>query len=342
MNQTKKIYFTLGTIILLLGVIAAVVLVWGREKYFFKQTSTGLAYKVKEKGEGPLPAAGQLLLLEMIYRTKDNQVIFNSDDLGFPMIAPYGEIVDKADGGMYEAIAMLQKGDKYIFKMPAKTLLGAQFETLAAKHQLEENTPLYVHLHLKDVTTEEGMKEIEVNYFQAMMKKREEQAAQQLPKDVEAINAYLSKHQLQATATPSGLRYMLTTPGQGAYPQAGDIVSVNYIGKTLEGQVFDTNILEESKKHNLYDAKRSYEPMKFTIGQGNMIPGFEEGIQLLNKHAKASLVVPSVLAYRDLDLSPHIKPHSSLIFEVELVDIQTGGDTKKQIVGAEVGKKNKQ
>lgn len=337
MNKPRRFYLITGAVILLLGVVALVAVV-GRDRYFFKQTSTGLAYKVKEKGQGPSPSAGQILLIEMMYQTKDNQVIFNSDDMGFPMIAPYDEIVDKADGGIYEAIGMLQKGDRYIFKLPAKALLGVQFETLADKHKLQESTPLYLHLYLKDVTTEEGMKEIEAAYFQTMMKKRQEQAAQQLPKDIEAINAYLHKHQLQATATASGLRYRVTIPGQGANPQAGDIVSVNYIGRTLEGQVFDTNMVEEAKKHNLYDARRGYEPMKFTIGQGSMIPGFEEGIKLLNKHAKASLLVPSVLAYRELDLSPHIKPHSSLIFDVELVDIQSGG-MKKGMVDAEVVKK---
>lgn len=339
MNKPRKIYFLLAALILVVGVLA-VLAVKGRDRYFFKQTNTGLAYKVKDKGQGIAPTAGQILLLEMMYKTKDNQVIFNSEDLGFPMIAPYEEIADKTDGGIYEAIGMLQKGDRYIFRLPAKTLLGPQFETLAAQHQLQADTPLYVNLYLKDITTEEGMKEIEATYLKNMMKKRQEQAAQQLPKDIEAIHAYLQQHQLQADTTSSGLRYRITHPGQGASPQPGDLVSVNYIGRTLEGQVFDTNMAAEAKQHKLYDARRKYEPMQFTIGQGSMIPGFEEGIKLLNKHAKASLLVPSVLAYRELDLSPHIKPHSSLIFDVELVDIQTGS-MKQGLVDAEKAKKKK-
>lgn len=320
MNKTKRFYFIIAVVMLLLGVVALVI---GRDRYLFKQTSTGLAYKIGEKGQGPMPTVGQILLLGMTYKTKENQVIFNTDDIGFPMVVPYEEILGKADGGIYEAIGMLQKGAKYIFKLPAKTLLGAQFETLAAKHKLQEDTLLYLHLHLQDITTEEGMKTIEAEYFQTMMKKRQEQVAQQLPKDIEVINAYLSKHQLEASTTPSGLRYIILSSGKGANPQAGDIVSVNYVGKTLEGEVFDTNIVEEAKTHNLYDARRKYEPMRFTIGEGSMIPGFEEGIVLLNKQAKASLLLPSVLAYGEMELPPHIKPHASLIFEVELVDIQT-------------------
>jgi FKBP-type peptidyl-prolyl cis-trans isomerase len=61
--------------------------------------------------------------------------------------------------------------------------------------------------------------------------------------------------------------------------------------------------------------------MKFRIGEGVVIEGFEEGIKLLNKHAKPRLFIPSVLTYGELDISQHIKPHSNLIFEVELVDI---------------------
>jgi FKBP-type peptidyl-prolyl cis-trans isomerase len=323
MHKPRRIYLIIGIIVLLAGALA-VLAIMNRDQYFFKRTSTGLAYKIKEKGQGPSPTAGQILLLEMMYRTKDNQVIFNSDERGFPTIVPYDEIVGKADGSIYEAIGMLQKGDKYIFRLPAKTLLGVHFETLAAQHKLKEHTPLYLHLYLKDMTTQEGIQELEAAYFQAMMQRKQEKAAEQLPKDIEAINAYLHNNQLQAMATPSGLRYRILTPGQGAHPQAGDIVSVNYIGRTLDGQVFDTNLIAEAKQHNLYDASRSYEPMQFTIGQGSMIPGFEEGIKLLNKHAKASLFVPSVLAYGELDLSPHIKPHASLIFDVEVVDIQQG------------------
>jgi FKBP-type peptidyl-prolyl cis-trans isomerase len=295
----------------------------GCDRCLFTKTRTGLSYRIEEKGKGPKPTHGQLLLIDLLYQTKDKEVLFNSNDNNAPVVVPYDDSLYTADGGIYEAISMLAKGDKYIFKIPAKTLLGDQFKTLAEKHTLQENTPLYLHMYLKDITTEEEFQKMEAEYYQAMIDQQKQQAAQQLPKDLEVINDYLKKNQINAFTTSSGLRYVIDQPGQGDNPQPGNTVKVNYIGKTLEGQVFDTNIVEEAQKHNLYDARRKYEPMTFQIGEGGMIEGFEEGIKLLKKQAKARLFIPSVLAYKDLELKPYIQPHANLIFEVELVDIIT-------------------
>ena len=108
-------------------------------------------------------------------------------------------------------------------------------------------------------------------------------------------------------------------------PTTGNIVKINYIGKTLKGEMFDTNVVEEAKKNGTYDARRSYEPLEFSIGNGSVIEGFEEGIKLLTKNGKARLYIPSVLAYGEHALSEQIKANSNLIFEIELVDIVTQG-----------------
>ncbi len=293
----------------------------GCDKSLFKQTNTGLFYRVEHKGKGPKPTNGQLLLLDMSYQTKDKDILFNSSDSPSLIVVTYDDKLYQADGGIYEAISMLEKGDKIIFKIAAKKLLGAQFEGLAEKHQLQEDTPLYLYMCLKDIITEEEFQKLQAEHYLNMVNKKKQKSAQQLPKDIEIIDKHLKEQQIKALSTESGLRYVIDASGEGNTPQPGNTVRVNYIGKTLSGQVFDTNILEVAKNNNLYDARRTYEPIEFRIGERGMIEGFEEGIKLLNKHAKARLFIPSVLAYGELDINQHIKPHSNLIFEVELVDI---------------------
>lgn len=108
--------------------------------------------------------------------------------------------------------------------------------------------------------------------------------------------------------TESGLRYKILKEGSGPKAENGDSVSVHYRGELPDGQVFDSS----------YERR---EPIGFRLGEGRVIPGWEEGIAKLNKGAKAKLIIPYWLAYGERGYGP-IPPKAVLIFEVELVDIQ--------------------
>jgi FKBP-type peptidyl-prolyl cis-trans isomerase len=296
----------------------------GCDKCFYKTTSTGLQYKIEKEGEGPKPKNGELLLMEIICKTTDGEIVLDYTDSDAPVIIAYDDITLHADGSVDEAISMLKKGDRFIFKLPAKKVLGGEFPKLATQHQLKEDTLLYTHMYLKDITDKEQLKQIEKERYKAMLEKRKDYITKQLPKDLEVVDNYLNKNQIEALKTQSGLRYVIDKPSnKGAHPQLGDKVKVHYVGKNLEGQVFDTSIAEVAQQNDIYDARRPYEPLEFRIGEGSMIEGFEEGVKLLKKHAKAHLFLPSVLAYGEAEFPPYIKAHSNLIFEVELVDIIT-------------------
>ena len=114
-----------------------------------------------------------------------------------------------------------------------------------------------------------------------------------------------------AMTTPSGLQYLELTPGTGDAPKAGDIVSVHYTGTLTDGTVFDTSI-------------QRGEPIKFELGSGQVIPGWDEGIALMKKGGKARLTIPPNLAYGERGAGGVIPPNATLIFEVELVDVQPG------------------
>jgi len=123
----------------------------------------------------------------------------------------------------------------------------------------------------------------------------------------EAAAKELEQHTQGMEQTPSGLFYEITKPGTGGQPKTGDQVAVHYRGLLLDGTVFDS-----SYQRN--------DPIRFPIGQGRVIPGWDEGIALLSKGASAKLVIPSHLAYGEQGAGGVIPPNATLIFEVELVD----------------------
>lgn len=109
-------------------------------------------------------------------------------------------------------------------------------------------------------------------------------------------------------ATPSGLRYKMIQKGDGAKAQKGKIVSVHYEGSLLSGQVFDSSYKRNS-------------PIDFELGIGQVIPGWDEGISLLQVGDKARFVIPSELAYGSAGAGGVIPPNASLIFDVELMKV---------------------
>ncbi len=113
---------------------------------------------------------------------------------------------------------------------------------------------------------------------------------------------------------PSGLQYKIIKAGTGVKPKAEDQVKCNYEGKTLEGKVFDS-----SMKRN--------EPAVFPVNR--VIPGWTEALQLMPIGSKWELYIPAALAYGEKGAGQDIKPNSTLIFEVELLEIVKPEAVKK-------------
>ncbi|HMB64106.1 MAG TPA: peptidylprolyl isomerase [Eudoraea sp.] len=108
--------------------------------------------------------------------------------------------------------------------------------------------------------------------------------------------------------TRSGLRYKIIQKGNGEKAQKGNTVSVHYEGSLNGGRVFDS-----SYKRN--------EPIDFQLGVGQVIPGWDEGIGLLQVGDKARFIIPSDLAYGEAGAGGVIPPNATLIFDVELIDV---------------------
>lgn len=109
-----------------------------------------------------------------------------------------------------------------------------------------------------------------------------------------------------ATKTASGLVMTTLKPGTGASPKATDKVKVHYQGTLTDGTVFDSSLQRN-------------EPATFPLN--GVIPCWTEAVQLMKVGQKSRVVCPAALAYGDRGVPPKIKPGSTLVFEVELLDI---------------------
>jgi hypothetical protein len=114
-----------------------------------------------------------------------------------------------------------------------------------------------------------------------------------------------------------------TTPGTGAEAKDGDKVKVHYTGRLL-------------KTNYVFDSSKDREPFAFTIGKGEVIKGWDEGVAGMKVGGKRKLTIPSRLGYGDEGSPPKIPGKATLVFDVELVAIvsdkpaETKGDTKKK------------
>lgn len=134
-------------------------------------------------------------------------------------------------------------------------------------------------------------------------------------KNLEEETAFLAKNKSEAgvVTTASGLQYKIITEGKGATPGDSSIVTVNYEGKLLNGQEFDSSI------------KRG-QPAEFPIAA--VIPGWTEMLKLMKVGEKVQVWIPSALAYGPRGRQPQIPGNSLLSFEMELLGVKAMNDNK--------------
>ncbi|MCD4664799.1 MAG: FKBP-type peptidyl-prolyl cis-trans isomerase [Bacteroidales bacterium] len=124
-------------------------------------------------------------------------------------------------------------------------------------------------------------------------------------KELEQLQVYLDEKNITTEPTASGLYYIETVAGTGGSPVTNNKVQVHYEGKFLDGEVFDSSI-------------ERGEPIEFKLGLGEVIKGWDEGISYMKKGGKATLIIPSNLAYGE-EGNTTIPGYSTLIFDVELI-----------------------
>ncbi len=263
----------------------------------YKTTESGLIYKIHEKGtDTASPKVGNFLDVDMTYGTEDT-VLFDSRTLPTQQKMQVPMVASVHQGDIYEGFALLHGGDSATFIVLADSVWQKLFRMPKAPPEFDSIEYIHFHIRLNEVLTVEEMNK---------RKEAEEAAAKE--KELTERIEYINNNYPDAKPTESGLYYIRTKNGKGKKAEAGQTVKVHYTGTLLDGTKFDSSVDRDT-------------PFEFPLGQGRVIKGWDEGIAMMKKGEKGFLIIPSEMGYGPRGSGPVIGPYSTLIFEVELLDI---------------------
>lgn len=259
----------------------------------YDKTDSGLYYKFYNDIEGNNPQIMDIMDVFISCKINDTLVIMPENR----NLIQLGESMFKGD--IYEGLSMMSIGDSASFIVRTDSTLITLFGMPVLPPNVTADDILKFEVKLNDFYPKSELKKRQIGYIK-------EAFPEETVKAENELEQYLKDNNITATPTETGLYYVKTKDGNGENPQPETLVKVHYTGKLLDGTVFDSS-------------EDSNEPFQFVLGVGQVISGWDEGIQLMSKGEKGVLYIPFYLAYVDRQAGI-IPPFSNLIFEVELVD----------------------
>jgi FKBP-type peptidyl-prolyl cis-trans isomerase FkpA len=279
-------------------------------------TPKGLQYHIFTNSTGTKIKLSDVISFNAVQKTDKDSVLFSTYAAGKPVklqVQPSQNV-----GDMMDIFPLLAVNDSVMVLLPTDSVFKGHEEQRPPFLAKVKNLVFTIKI-IQVQSLDEAMAE-----RNAAMEKVKAEAAKL--KGVEAVDRdkYIADHKLVAKTTLSGLKYVITKPSLKRKPLKGDTVYVNYAGRTLEGKLFDSSIESVAKEAGLNQPGRAYEPLNFVLGEGHVIKGWDEGLALLGEGGKATLIIPSSIAYGEQGAGADIKPYSTLVFDVELVKIKAG------------------
>ena len=258
----------------------------------YSSHSSGLKYKfIETNPSGKSPKIGDIVVLSVKYLSEEDKLIDESDFYRMQVSIPAYQ------GDINNGLQMLQDGDSVCFKLQAIDFYEKTRKRDLPK-ELQQGDPIFVYLRLKNIISAKSLETERRGYYHTDEKQ-----------EIQLLKEYIERTNTTVEPSESGLYVVHKSEGIGLTPVAGQTLTVHYTGKTVDGKIFDTS-LERGR------------PLKFVIGRGEVIKGWDEGFMQIKKGGKARFIIPSKLAYADKGNGNKILPYSSLIFDVELIDIQ--------------------
>ena len=256
------------------------------------KTASGMYYVINKEGTGNLPQQGNVMSMFYVGKFLSGNIFDTNEDSTFHHQDALKVELGKGKviKGWDEGLALLKKGSSATLFIPSYLAYGPR-----DRGPIPGNSVLIFDVTVMDIQTQDDI-------------------------DEKLLQDYFKEKKIKPMKTASGLYYTITKKGKGVNAKDGQTVSVNYTGKTLDGKAFDSNT--DSAFHHR-------DPLKFELGKGRVIKGWDEGLALLNKGSKATLYIPSRLAYGPQGQGKRIPPNAILMFDVELLDMKNNVDPVK-------------
>jgi FKBP-type peptidyl-prolyl cis-trans isomerase FkpA len=296
--------------------LAALVVIGAACSSSEKETPNGFKYTLVSKGSGELAKPGQLLLVDFQLTDSKDSVWNDTYKIGMPAPVMINDSAQMAtELGIMQMFRQLSPGDSVRCTLPVKKF----FQDMAGgpvPPTVDSTISLTYAFKVKEIT--------EVQVYQEMQQKlAEEKSAKQLQEDIAAIDKFLEEKGIVAEKLESGLRYVITKPGKGENAKSGQTAKVNYVGYTMLGEYFDSNIKKIAEEKGVYNAQREpYGPMDVTIDQSGVIQGWHEALKQMNKGSKGTFYIPSTLGWGPRKVSEVIKENQITVFDIEMVEVK--------------------
>lgn len=265
----------------------------------FTTLKSGLEYKVfPGAGKGFSPKPTDVVEMNINVHIGDSEIfnskkLNNNEPVSFPMTKP------TYNGDPVEGFMHMKAGDSAVFFVLIDSMKksGAQMQSwMKPGMKMEYDVKLFSVKTALQVKTENE-------------KKRKVQTII----DNKKLAEYFTRNKIKPLKTTSGVYYTISKQGSGNNPKAGQSVTVNYTGKTMNGKIFDSNT--DSNYHHVT-------PFSFMLGKHQVITGWDSAIPVFKKGGKGTIYIPSPLAYGAQSPSTDIPANSILIFDIEVTDIK--------------------
>lgn len=266
-------------------------------------TPSGYTYIHHKKNNGPKPQVGEEAEFNVDIRNGE-EVLNSSRSQGKPakFLIPSSEQQGRSISPIVEAIQLMSVGDSL-------TVMQSVDSFPRKPPGFEDAEFVSYDIVLTNIISKEEIERKQAEQIAKM------EAAKARESDISAtVQDLLGKYQAkqlgqELKTTPNGLEYYVIEAGQGAKVENGSLADVHYYGVTMEGKMFDNSF------------KRGT-PYTVPVGRGQVIRGWDEGLQLFNEGTKAVLFIPSELGYGATGSPPAIGANEDLVFYVELAQVQ--------------------
>ena len=262
-------------------------------------TESGLIV-LSQKGKGKKAQTGDYVDFDFVMMDMNGDTLI--DSFGIEPVEMQLGLEEFICKGFEEALCMVPEKGSMSFVIPSSLGFDAEgFEGLIAPY-----TSLVVDLTMNEVMDKDAFEKKQ----QAREAEEEKERQRRLQIEQDLITRYIKDYGITETPTESGLYIVRQEEGEGALAVWGDNVAVHYILSNLNGDQIESS----------YDFG---EPMRFTIGRGEMIAAIEEALMTMAPGAKVTLISPSELAFGEFEIDKELLPaYSPLVIELELVAIE--------------------
>jgi FKBP-type peptidyl-prolyl cis-trans isomerase FkpA len=281
--------------------VAAVALASCSDSY--EKTKSGLVYKIKSDGKGPVAKKGQTLKFNFKQQVGDS-VIRNT----YTAMPIYYQV--DSTGPVYditELFTSVRKGDSVI-----AVLLGDSIEKKLGQLPpfMKKGDKMTLSLRVVEIFNDQ----------QTAMTDRSNEISKRKDAQIKAFADYMASRKDRLQKTANGAYVEVKSQGDGPKVDSGKQVSVLYTGKLIPSEkVFQSNVSPAS----------GIPPIQFVIGDPNMIAGWNDALVFFRKGGKGTLYIPQELAYGD-QLAPAGMPFQALIFDIEILDVTDAPKTQEQ------------